>query len=508
MSSDLELGAAPAATVLWIQKPGADSRGRASWEAVCKPGELQMLGEPEWQAFSGTVHRHVSRLRHEAPLFRPALYTLLLGLVGIILAPLIASQLAEAVADRRSAAPAPADDDVETPAAPRRTDATNMTYTWENRWACRSEERNAGRELDATLCKEMCAADPCCCGYTVHLNSWAYLRGAYRRTCEISTGDHCSEQNCEFSATTHFYFKDQEPVCDAAKEIEDVDSSVVTLAAVPGAFLIIVSVAFLLSSRFIIVRSNLGADRLLSKSCVELSESTGVSVQYISRCTDFLTARAATTSRAIIISKAASNDQHHQSQNLVQQLEVQQAVSPCASCQCAAACADGACSNCNAAVSVVATDSTADTNSHTNSAGDDAEQQPISVHLEEEPADFQIPPASFQDRPLFKPAPKGDFVVRLSVSSDRPRLGMRLEDVKDGLKVLEVLPDGLVALWNECRAPSPELVIETGDCILNVNGVFGDHDSMLAELALGSSSSEVCLEIKKCTGESQPQAAS
>eukprot|EP00929_Paragymnodinium_shiwhaense_P005273 TRINITY_DN1069_c0_g1_i5.p1 TRINITY_DN1069_c0_g1~~TRINITY_DN1069_c0_g1_i5.p1 ORF type:complete len:515 (+),score=66.72 TRINITY_DN1069_c0_g1_i5:145-1689(+) len=500
-------------TVLWIQRPEGDSPGHVSWPAVRKPAELEMLGQPEWHAFSARVHRNVGRIRREATLFRPALNALGLGVLGIILGPLITFQITALAGGRRLASAAPssqlASDNV-------------TTYTKVFQTTCASQRRENGSWLDLDECKDLCAADPCCCGYT-SLPGLAYFRGSYRRTCELVVGDACEAEHCHQSTRFHMYYKDNHDasVCssgDGAEGIFDSSSLLTLLAAVPGAFVISMSLMFLCVARFVFVKTNREADRRISKACLDLSENTGVSVRYLASCTGFWTAGASKSRRAIVMSKVAVNDQLHM-RTLADVIEL------CSVCQTPRDVVSARCkckpSEPEDEVSAVA-DASDDIPTEPNLAAmmiipaQPALIEAIAPNAAEEPIILDVdmciddsPPAS---APLAsRPTPKmGTFrlfvVTGLRASETRPRLGMRLEDVDEGLKVVEILPEGMVAFWNESQANSPELIVKPGDCILKVNGVAfsGDHDAMLE--AMMANSADVDLVVKCGAGEPTPTA--
>eukprot|EP00929_Paragymnodinium_shiwhaense_P005271 TRINITY_DN1069_c0_g1_i3.p1 TRINITY_DN1069_c0_g1~~TRINITY_DN1069_c0_g1_i3.p1 ORF type:complete len:512 (+),score=52.74 TRINITY_DN1069_c0_g1_i3:143-1678(+) len=497
-------------TVLWIQRPEGDSPGHVSWPAVRKPAELEMLGQPEWHAFSARVHRNVGRIRREATLFRPALNALGLGVLGIILGPLITFQITALAGGRRLASTPPwklASDNV-------------TTYTKVFEKTCASLKQGNGSWLGLDECKDLCAADPCCCGYT-GLPGLVYFREGYRRTCELVIGDSCEAKHCHQSARFQMYYKDDHDASVCARgDAEGIfaDSSLIPLlAAVPGAFVISMSLMFLCVARFVFVKANGEADRRISQACLDLSENTGVSVQYLATCTGFWTAGALKSRRAIVVSKVAVNDQLHM-RTLADVIEL------CSVCQTPRDVVSARCkckpSEPEDEVSAVA-DASDDIPTEPNLAAmmiipaQPALIEAIGPIVAEGPVVIDVDMGSDDSLPMSapmasRPTPKmGDlrlFVVTgLRASERRPRLGMRLEDVDEGLKVVEILPEGMVAFWNESQANSPELIVKPGDCILKVNGVAfsGDHDAMLEAM---TNNTDVDLVVKCGAGEPTPTA--
>eukprot|EP00929_Paragymnodinium_shiwhaense_P086799 TRINITY_DN47227_c0_g1_i1.p1 TRINITY_DN47227_c0_g1~~TRINITY_DN47227_c0_g1_i1.p1 ORF type:complete len:484 (+),score=62.10 TRINITY_DN47227_c0_g1_i1:101-1552(+) len=468
MGSGAELGFLEEVTVICIQEPDGCAGGQASWQPERKPAQLYKLSDADWDTFSASVQMQVSRLRSETTLLRPVVFALAWGLLGLVLAPLIVSQVLEAD-DRRLAAGVAQATDEESPTAVRRAaSASNTTYTLKHRWTCQSPEGrsslSSSHDLAELECQELCATDPCCCGYSLMLSRWSRIRGAYRRTCELATGDSCGAGNCEFTALAHFYYKDEHTAC-AAEEKADGFNEVepLVLASLPGACLVLGSLLLLLYSGCVFRVRNIAVDEHISQACADLTQSTGIEVEYLTTSTGFWKCMIGVKSSRAVIFYGGAAKQHFK--DLCSELPSlpEELGNLCTNCEAVAAAGSFFCKVCDVGAS--------------NLFG----ARHIAITLG--------PVLASPRRPM------GDFMCSFPGSSKALKLGLRLEDVSGGFLVLEVLQKGLVACWNVSHESSPSLVVQAGDRIVQVNGISGNHDAMLAGLA--ASGVDIELAIKR-----------
>eukprot|EP00929_Paragymnodinium_shiwhaense_P080894 TRINITY_DN42228_c0_g1_i1.p1 TRINITY_DN42228_c0_g1~~TRINITY_DN42228_c0_g1_i1.p1 ORF type:complete len:237 (-),score=56.51 TRINITY_DN42228_c0_g1_i1:121-831(-) len=78
--------------------------------------------------------------------------------------------------------------------------------------------------------------------------------------------------------------------------------------------------------------------------------------------------------------------------------------------------------------------------------------------------------------------PKGDYKVTLERTCKGQLLGMTVVGMSDNsLRVDAIKPKGLISAWNN-EQHSLEAVVNRGDFIMSVNGVYGDVDAMRSKL--------------------------
>eukprot|EP00929_Paragymnodinium_shiwhaense_P028014 TRINITY_DN16316_c0_g1_i1.p1 TRINITY_DN16316_c0_g1~~TRINITY_DN16316_c0_g1_i1.p1 ORF type:complete len:491 (-),score=60.55 TRINITY_DN16316_c0_g1_i1:61-1533(-) len=463
-------------TVLWIQR--ADGSDPA-WRPTEKPAELELLGQAQWEAFNASLRGYVGRLRHESMLCRPVLVALVWGLIGIGLAPLVEAHAWFASSGRRlvlatSSSAASSGGQGESQAPFRRT-STNMTmnmnstlYSVEARLLCKGEKRNP--ELTVGDCRALCAMDDCCCGFTVDLNGFKRLEAMQRwvNTCELSLiGDQktcaAADLQCEFAGYSKFYRKQEPTVCHAPEDDDFRDSDLLLYTSITGMCITLLSLLALVGSRYVCRRRNVAVDRMIWTACSELSDESGCSVEYVAMRDTLWSLRSTYSCRAVCFCK--------------RKVDMELSGSPeqdmCIRCSTKIPLGELFCVLCDTAPALMCASKCRPQQHFLDTKG--------RPHIEA--------------LDLLCPHP-ADFFVRVGgfAEGHTPgRLGLRVEDVCEGLRVLEVLPGGLVAAWNDCKKAeekAPKLCVQAGDIVLAVNGICGNHDAMLSIMI-----SEVNIEL-------------
>eukprot|EP00929_Paragymnodinium_shiwhaense_P000826 TRINITY_DN101034_c0_g1_i1.p1 TRINITY_DN101034_c0_g1~~TRINITY_DN101034_c0_g1_i1.p1 ORF type:complete len:280 (-),score=28.31 TRINITY_DN101034_c0_g1_i1:502-1341(-) len=100
------------------------------------------------------------------------------------------------------------------------------------------------------------------------------------------------------------------------------------------------------------------------------------------------------------------------------------------------------------------------------------------------PTPVAVPEAAFLTLPLRTCIPEGDFKIHLLRREETDGLGVTVLLLESNTyRINKIIEGGLVLAWNEKNHEMPEIVVNEGDVIVAVNGIFGDGRAMKTEMA-------------------------
>eukprot|EP00929_Paragymnodinium_shiwhaense_P112514 TRINITY_DN80774_c0_g1_i1.p1 TRINITY_DN80774_c0_g1~~TRINITY_DN80774_c0_g1_i1.p1 ORF type:complete len:200 (-),score=38.92 TRINITY_DN80774_c0_g1_i1:182-781(-) len=94
--------------------------------------------------------------------------------------------------------------------------------------------------------------------------------------------------------------------------------------------------------------------------------------------------------------------------------------------------------------------------------------------------------------------------VQRSSAEGADQMGLAIQRMTDNTFIIEsVKEDGLIPAWNKLKLKldEPELVVQSGDFIVAINGLSGDLDKMLATLQ----DTSVALTVRRAVNRPPPQ---